>query len=473
MKKILVWILAFVMAFSIIGCGDTTGSQGIVKKKDGFLVGFGKADITPYEQVNLGGYGDDGSRISQGFVSMLYALSVVITDEEDNTLILIVTDLSWGDEERTRMVRKAIAEEYGISSEYVMLGGTHNHSGPAYNNASLMVKNYLNYWLEGVMDSVAMAMEDRKPSQMQIGSTETENLTFVRRYIQEDGNLQGDNYKISDSPLASHETEADEEVQMVRFVREEGKDILITNWQSHANYASNTKNAGSDWVGPLRDKVENELDVHCIYFQGAAGNLNPKSRLEGENKTKSIKEHGEAIADYVIAAYKDESVFTSVNTGLIEVKQATFTGKVNKSEDNKLEIAEQIYSKWKNTSNYSLCVSEGLPHGIHSPYHAGAIISRNKESDTKDMELNTISIGDVSIVTFPTEMFDVSGMQIKDQTPYEMTLLMGYSCGIHNYTPDVDGFARGGYEADNGLFESGTAEKIVEEYLKTLKELHK
>lgn len=473
MKKILVWVLALVMAFSIIGCGETTGSQGNGKKKDGFLVGFGKVDITPYESVNLGGYGDDGSRVSQGFVDMLYALSVVITDTEENTLVLIVTDLSWGDEERTEMVRKAIAEKYGISSEYVMLGGTHNHSGPAYNNASLLVKDYLDYWLEGVMDSVAMAMEDQQPSQMQIGSTETENLTFVRRYIQQDGNLQGDNYKLTDSPIVSHETEADEEVQMVRFVREEAKDILITNWQSHANYAGNTKNAGTDWVGPLREKVEKELDVHCIYFQGAAGNLNPKSRIEGENRTKSIKEHGEAVADYVIAAYKDESVFTSVNTGVIEVKQATYTGKVNKSEDSKLEIATEIYSQWKNTSNYSLCVSNGLPHGIHSPYHAGAIITRSKEGDTKDMELNTISIGDVSIVTFPTEMFDVSGMQIKDQTPYEMTLLMGYACGIHNYTPDVDGFARGGYEADNGLFESGTAEKIVEQYLKTLKELHK
>ena len=434
MKRILGLCMMIIMLICLTACGTTED-----KNKDnneamaGFKVGFGKADITPYDPVHLGSYGNTKGRLSQGYKEPLYSTAVVMTDEEDNSVIFIVTDLSWGFYVQTEQVRQKISQEYGISGEYVMLGGTHNHSAPAYDFKSPEVEAYMEYWMTAVMESVHKAMEDRKPAEMQIGRTETENLTFVRRYWLEDGTLLTDNTS-STKKIVSHETDADEEIQMVRFKREGAKDIYITNWQSHCAKEGDTLNATSDFVGVIREQMETELNCHCIYFQGAAGNLNPMSRIEGECTTTSAREHGEAVAEYAIAACRDEDTFKTVKTGPIKVKHMFY---------------KDYQGKFKENLNAAMT-----------------------ERTTK-VELNAIMFGDVSVVTFPAEMFDTTGMQIKSQTPSEMTLLMGYTNGVHGYIPDAEAFEHGGYEAGNTLFLPGAAEDFVSIYLDTLNEWQK
>lgn len=428
MRRVLSLFLLMIMLMSLVGCNSSEPKDSIVKENaSGFRVGFGKVDVTPYDPVQLGSFGNEAARVSQGYIEPLYALSVVITDKEDNTLVLIVTDLSWGYYVQSAQVREAILKEYGISGEYVMLGGTHNHSGPAYYYKSPEVDAYMSYWMTNVMKSVKIAMDDRKPAEMQIGRTETEDLAFVRRYWLEDGTLLTDKDSTS-KKIISHESEADEEVQMLRFVRKGAKDIYITNWQAHNSLTGNTLNATSDWVGVLREEVETALDCHCMYFQGAAGNQNPVSRMEGELTSSTPQEHGKAVAEYIINACRTDDTFTTVKSGPIKVKQMIYDGELR----------------------------EGV----------------SEAAKERPAELNAISIGDVAIVTFFQEMFSTSGMQIKSQSPYEMTLLMGYTNGIRGYIPDEQGFKNGGYEAGNGKFAPGAAEEIVSIYLETLKELH-
>ena len=126
MKKIGILLLTLILIVGTTGCG--------AGKKD-FQAGFGKADITPGEDVELGSYGNSAIRKSRGVWTPLSALSLVLTDAEDNTLVLIVTDLSWGDVVRTAQIRTEVHNKYGIPKENVMLAGTHNHNAPDYNSS--------------------------------------------------------------------------------------------------------------------------------------------------------------------------------------------------------------------------------------------------------------------------------------------------------------------------------------------------
>lgn len=431
MKKILSFFLSLVLMFCLVGCiGDGEEKDGEVSEAvaieipDTFVAGFGLADITPYESVPLGGFGNEADRFSIGYLDYMYAMTVALSDAEGNTVLLIVTDLSWGTETLAAMVRTAITAKYQIPEEHILVGGTHNHEAPTVNDDSYPeIQKYNKYWLKSVVESVDMALEDRQPASMQTGRTETENLTFVRRYWQEDGNFTTDNYQVSESPVVAHESEADEEIQMLRFVRENAEDIMIVNWQTHTHKSGMSYNATTDFVGPLRNKVADELDCHCIFFQGACGNLNPTSRIEGECYTETAKELGEAVADYVIAASKTENCFSDVASDVIQTQQTRLQ-------------------------------------------------ANHKDGGVGTMELNTIAFGDVSIVTFPVEVFDITGMQIKDQTPFDMTLLMGYTNGLTRYCPPKEQYANGGYEVNNCVWASGTAEEIVGSYLDTLNKLH-
>lgn len=398
--------------------------------------GFGKMDVTPFAKVHLGSMNNDMQRISRRINpnDPFNAMALALTDENGDTFLFIVTDLSWGHINWARKIRPMIFEKYGIPGDHIVLGGTHNHSGPSWYGEALQTpanQAYFDYWLVGVMSAVYLAMQDRMPAQMQIGRTHTKGAGFVRRYWREDGNLAGGGparfYVDSDSPIVRHESDADEEVQMVRFRREGGKDILLAQWQNHGCHIGGTALCATDWIGPFRRKVERELGCHCFYMQGCGGNLTTITRIVEENppgypKKKTADECGEMIADTVIAACRKDDTFTPVNAGPIKTVQQTFE-------------------------------------------------ARDVEGDPWEGELNTISFGDVSAVTFPVEMFDTSGKQIKAATPYKMTLLMDYTCGIHGYCPDEAAFANGGYEATSrGV--SGTAERIVQTHLEALRRMH-
>ena len=427
-KRILSLILAGLLCFAVSACNGSGKTSESESSSQGLSVGFGKADITPYDPVNLGSYGDTATRISQGYIEPLYAITVAITDENDETLLLIVTDLSWGYYVQTEEVRQIVEKDYGIPGDHVMLGGTHNHNAPSYTYKSDMVASYMNYWKESVKSSIAQALADRKPAKMEIGRTKSEGLNFVRRYWLEDGTILTDKDNTS-KKIVSHETDPDEEIQMLKFSREGGKDVLIANWQAHCALQGDTLNATSDWVGVFRETVEEELNVNCIYFQGAAGNLNPVSRIKEENRTKIPREHGELLASYVINAWQEAGTFKAIATGPIQVRKNLYSNLYRDDLDEK---------------------TKSIPH-----------------------ELDTIAFGDASIVTLPTEMFDTSAKQIKDGTPFEMTLIMGYTNGNHSYLPDKEAFSHGGYETTNTVFKPGAAEEIVDIYLNNLTEMHK
>ena len=440
MKKwIIVLLCLTVIVGSLSGCSGETGEQSAVEKvKDAtfetLAAGFGKVDVTPTLGVHLGSYGNADTRTTTGVKDNFYALTTALTDPEGNTLILIVTDLSWGYYTWSEKVREAVTEKYDIPGEHVMLGGTHNHNGPVWEGkvADYAInKEYLANWLEGVLESVDMAMADRSPvTSLEVGRTETEGLGFVRRYWREDGNFWGSGggssyYVQSDSPIVRYESEGDEEVQLVKISREEGKDILIGQWQNHGCHIGDTTIAATDWIGPMREKVEEELDVHYLYMQGAAGNMTTISKIKSDYPvSKTADQVGEEVADYIVTACKTDSTFSKVKVGNIVTKQENFT---------------------ETKTSYGANSWTG--------------------------ELNTLGIGELAIVTFPVEVFAESGMKIKEQSPYAMTLLMGYTNGIHGYIPTREAYENGGYEADSRGW-ADTAERFVDTYLKSLNELY-
>lgn len=423
MKKFLSLTLAFVLLLGLVACGGNDDDKE--SAAGSFQVGFGEVDITPQDTVYMGSFAADET--SYGVLSTLMAQAMVMRDADGTTMVMIFADMGTISNKILNAVRPLVEEKYGIPKEYVTISCAHNHSAPSYNYAAPYDQEWKEVFDQGCVDAVGKALEDLAPATIEIGRTETQNLTFVRRYYLSNGGMTGDNYNYEHGDkIVAHESEADEEVQMVRFVREgDKKDVMLVNWQSHGAKHGHTRYVSSDYIGPLRDKVASTLGVHCMYFQGAAGNLNPVSRIDGECPTgatgydQAVK-HGEAVAQYVIDAVNTEGVFKPINSGKVRNNQGKF-------------ITDDTWG-----------------------------------------ETNAITVGDLSFVTFPAEFFDTLGMMIKKDTPYKMTVLMGYSCGSDGcYLPDTPGFKNGGYEANKSLFRVGDGERFVQYYLDILNTMHK
>ena len=467
-------LLVIALALSLCACGGSPAepTQGSDAGTTGqFQAGFGMADITPLESVPLDSYGDSSQRMSDGIMDYLQARALAVTDEQGQSMIFIVGDMSWCPKSLGDTIKSALSEEFGIPQTHIVLSGTHTHAGVDYDNPEKpSAARYATQYVEGMIEAARKAMADRKPASVHVGSVMTERMNFVRRYYMDDGSVETDNGGGTGTTLVSHETEADGELQLMKFVRQGGKDILMGQFQLHPGLEGKTNSASPQLAGNFRRAVEEKLDVHCIYWQGAAGNINPSSRISDEVRTRDPNEWGRIMCDYVRTVYDS---LEQVATGPIRVAEYTYTGQVDHSQDGIADVASQVWTAWSQTYDAAAAMKYAEGYPINSVYHANRILGNSRMEETFDVYLLAWSFGDVSGIVLPYEMFDTNGMYIKEHTPFARTFIIGYSwpasCG---YIPSALGFQNGGYEPNNCIFVPGTGEELADQWLKMLNDLH-
>ena len=478
MKKLISVFLLVAMILAVVGCGGenaapqggetAAASTSEASVASGFMAGFGMADVTPKSSVNMAGYGDHDTRLSEGFVSYLEARVVAIMDENGEKMLFIVVDTSFAYPAVGKNTITQIEKALKIPADHIILCGTHTHNSVATwvtSNAATTQFNNKNY-VDGCVKAAKAAVEDLKPAEVYVGSAMTENLNFVRRYFMDDGSLVGDGTYGTGSKIVSHETDADREVQMVKFVREGGKDILITNFQAHPHLEGKLAALSSDTIGAIRDSIEKKLDVHSLHFQGAAGNLNSSSRIEGETQTKKRTEYGDLFADFVADEY---DAMTKVQTGPIKITSMTYVGDANHTMDHLIGPASTVMDKFNSGMSIDECTKLAQQLGLNSFYHARNIVNHAKKDREYKMDISAFSFGDVAGIVVPYEMFDTSGMAIKEGSPFAKTIIAGYSYpGYQGYVPTEEAWKHGGYEVETSNYGPGNAEKLVDAYLAML-----
>ena len=233
-------------------------------------MGIGRTNITPMERVPLYGYGNTSRRVSTTILDFLYATCAAISDEKETVLVYHLDMVVAFPQYMERFI-PAIAAATGVREECILLSNTHNHSAPDLNNTEFeSIVRYNDFFEKQLVAAAKAALADRKPvTQMQAGSIETEGMNFVRRYVLADGTYGGDNYgHFEKSPIAGHESEPDRTLQLVKFCRDGGKDVVLGNFQMHPHRTGGGRApiVSSDIVGVMRDTLERDTDVHFLYF---------------------------------------------------------------------------------------------------------------------------------------------------------------------------------------------------------------
>ena len=164
-----------------------------------------------------------------------------------------------------------------------------------------------------------------------------------------------------------------------------------------------------------------------------------------------------------------------VKPGPIKTAQAIFYGPINHTMDHLAQQAWEIRKFWDETFDTPKAMEMAKPLGIRSIYHANAI-KQNAERTKEDglMILNAVQLSDsLAFVTFPGELFDTLGQQMEDRSPYQKTLLFGYSHHHIGYLPSMAAYRYTSYETDITRFAPGTGEEVVDEWVRMLKELRR
>ena len=482
MKKLLSVLLVFAMALSVCACGASQVAETVPtttaetepattaapESPKVFRVGFGKRNITPDDSVPMGGYGRSEARMSEGVLCYLWAICLAVTDEDDNTILLMSVDLCNPIE--AAQAAPAVSEATGVPVENIVISATHTHSSPDYTIDMPSIERSLEKTHKGLVDAAVEAMADRKPAQMYGATVETQSLNFVRLYLCNNGTYCGDNFGDGSSGYKAHATEADPMMQLIKFTREGGKDVILTNFQVHPHRTGGSQNyeLSSDIVGEYRMLMEKEVGAEMIYFSGAGGNLNPTSRIYEENVAQNARQHARAMADFAQTAQ-----YAPLNTGKVQAGAVEFEAQVNHSQDAAAEVCLELRQAWdRGEITADELKLKGGSYGLdlHSPYHAYAIYARSQLEKSTTYTLWAYSFGDVGFAAAPYEMFDTNGMIIKENSPFTYTVIATLSNYSHGYFPSDFTFDTGSYEVDTTRFVRGTAERMADAFVQMLDE---
>ena len=437
-------------------------------------VGYSQINITPEVFGPMGGHGNDEIRICTEVCDPVYGSCIAISDEDGSTVLLCPCDIINTPDSLTVPAKQALSEATGVPFDNIFLCASHNHHGPSISAPHLeAVQAYYRYFIKQMTKAALKALEDRKPATLQIGHNTVPAMTFVRHYIMNDGTVCGVHSGNTESGYKAHLTESDDQLQLMRFVRQEGRDVLLVNWQSHVTIGVDPKVRTiltADYPGVMRNCVESSLDCHCAFFQGAAGNLVPVSKIEGEAQVPHERvAYGTRLAEYVLEGIKNLS---NVSTGPIQVTKQTYTGAIDHAEDHLVPNAKEVVAHYyddayANGGRLAYCRSMGF----NSIHHARHVITRAGMGESMSMDLSAISIGDVSFITAPFEMFNSNGRFIKGNSPFNMTFICTCTNGGHSYLADCTTFNYDTYEVNSRRMGAGTAEAVADTYVSMLNTL--
>ena len=458
MKKFLSVLLALVMVLGLCACaGSGEGAGEEQQAPAGLQVGYAKINVTPDYSVGLSGYSNASERMSNGFVTYIFATCIAVTEGEETILVYTVDNIAM-EHNSADSFRSLITEATGIPGDKIFFGATHSHSCP---EKSGQYKVDLGNW---IVEGAQKALADRSPATMYAGTKEIPGMNFVRHYLMEDGTYSGSNFGNTNQAYVAHATEPDPNMVLVKFEREgDKKDVLLVNWQAHPDSASSIgyNSIAASWVGPLRDELEKLSGMEVAYFTGAAGNQNMGSNLAEEKHGLGWNEYGVKMGQLTYEAL--DCLQPVTGTGIKTYGQM-FTVEIDHSWDHMLQQANEVYDAWKSIGK-SAGDAMGKQYGFTSSYQARAIRSRAAMGATAQLELNAFSICGVGFTTGTYEMFSTHSLYVKENSPFDVTFIIA---GCSGYIPTPEAYDYRSYEADTGYYAKGTGEKLAEEYVKML-----
>lgn len=387
-------------------------------------VGFGRKNITPDYMVLLDG-GDQEDRYAMGFLDYLFATCVALAVEDEAYLVYSL-DLKQVPEDVAQVAKERISQRTGVPEENIILNATNTHSSIALSAQWDGRDEYLAMFYETLSGAATTAIMDMAPAQAYHNGVWAAGMAYNRHYLLSDGTYAGPGYgDFNNATILDQMREAELDLQLVRFERENKKDVVLLGFQAlpDFNLRQNPDLISADYMGVVRMEIEQSGDSLVACFMGAGADQATYSMISGEGSfsaDSNYRDYGKALALYAAEGLKNP----------VPVNDPT------------LKYLSQVEYCDTQTGDNSLC-----------------------------MELRTLAIGDLAFVFAPYEMYSVHGQYIEAESLYATTFVVTCSEGGFGVAPESAMYDIGAAEAVNSLFPQYTPENLAGAFVSMLREM--
>ena len=455
------------------------------------LCGTGRCDITPIPGTPQGGWGAQ-LHVRGSVADMpLYATGLAISDGIDRWLIIEADSIGF-DHEWTDRILSAVHSVTGVARANIRFSCSHTHSGPnTFRLANIpegldLIMNYLEGLPHRIAAAAWQALQNMEPAH--VATTVGECYINRNRRVR----IAGGEVVVG----VNEEGTSDPALAILRFDNHEGR-LLATI----VHYACHPTTVGwqndrftPDYPGPTRSIVEESLGGHCLFLQGAAGDLGPMQGFTGDLAVYHRLGRQLGLTAAGLATGTDpkhhQARFESVMPSGANIAQYTYVAAPNPTPVAMKSIAmhlpikplpphEEIQLELKQLREQ---VQRARDSGqgdemLRLQARATQMGWRLENSrlyagrSTTEWPMQVMRLGSTALVSLAGEPFSSIASRIREHSPAQHTLVSGYSNGGFGYIPDREAYAEGGYEVEATPFSPDAADIVVEQALMALHEL--
>ena len=443
-------LLAFLSLFSL-----TAAAQEL-------RMGTAKTDITPPNGAAMAGYYTN--RAATGTHDPLHAKAMVLFDGETK-IAIVACDLVSLPRDISQAARQLVTTQIGRAADHIMITATHAHTtpviltAPTRYNLDEKTRDIAHEYTESLAAKIASAILKANaaltPVNMFADLGDDRALGFSRRYFMKDGSIGWNPGKLNPE-IVRPAAPVDTDIPVLYFQAADTAKPLA----AHVNFGVHQDTTGglefsADYSYTLAKILKMVLgdNFFSLFTIGAAGNVNhiDVSRKESQQGFDEAARIGAVLAGDVLK--------------VIERAPAIADTKIRVS-DKVLEIPVPNYTEAQIIDANRMQATQETDH--HAAFLDLVKAARIIELDARhgkplDAEVQVFTIGTtVAIAGFPGEMFAEFGIQLKEDSPFPVTILSELANGAYVYIPNRIAYMEGNYEPTAARLAAGSGELLMD-----------
>lgn len=415
-------------------------------------------------------------RVTNRVLDRLYARSLVVSDGKE-TIAMVIVDSCMFPTTLCDEIKRLASKATGMPTNRILISATHTHAAPAAMAClgCAADESYVEFVPARVAQAIADAHQNLQPAKLGWAIVDGADLTNCRRWITRSDRVGTDpfgkrtvrammhpGYQNADYTSPAGPIDPWLSVLSVVSAKDDTPICVMANLSMHyfggggfsADYFGEVASLLEVQVGKLSAQASPGLVG--IMSQGTSGDLHWMDYSE-PRRDISRKEYSTAVAERIFQAWKTIDHRPDLSLAMAE-KRLTIgrrtpsqgrrewarpinAGRLDQPPRNRIEVYAQ-QAEW-----------------IH-------------EHPTAEVVLQAVRIGELGITAIPNEVYGITGLKLKRQSPLAATFNLELANGATGYIPPPEQHRLGGYTTwparTAGLVEQ--AEPLIVETLLSLLE---
>ncbi len=472
MKRIVLPILAACLA--ALACPTIAPAQDKV-----FRAGAAAVDIAPEHFpviVNGGFLAAKATKLNDPIRA-----KCVVLDDGSTRLAIVVVDSCMMPRELIDRAKALAMEKTRIPVDRMLISATHTHSAPSVMGAlgTPPDAGYAATLPARIAAAIERAAANLEPARAGWGAVDDPEHTFCRRWIRRPDRMLDDpfgrrnvranmhpGYQNPDAIAPSGPV--DPALTVLSVQSRSGRPIaVLANYSMHyygaepvsADYYGRYAAAFAKRIGAGPVPGSSAPTFVAIMSQGTSGDQmwmdygRPKEDPGLDAYADAVAASAERA--YRAIAYRDHVPLAMAETTLVLGRRLP--------DEARLAWAKEIVAQMKD---------KDLPRTLPEVYAREAIYLHDEPR--RELKLQAIRIGELGITAIPDEVYAITGLKLKMQSPFDLTMNIELANGSEGYIPPPEQHALGGYTtwpARTAGLEVQAEPKIVAAVLKLLEQV--